>query len=268
MENKQVQRSSFLKSKCHCGARKRGPSRKKCNNVYVEDPVEKPDLDIYSQLELIRNGQIPNYDSPDIVTNSWRPFRLRQEASVKIRNLSPTVPAINALVHYATSDFGIGTEEVPRISKVVNVPANSEIELLFPLDQETLNGDPRVGVHIQIEHPHDPNLGNNYGSQVHDGGFTTESGRNFTIQIPVINNVSFNRQLVLNVMPTDMITSLSFSTDNFGPFEQKIVNLTIEVPNHLHGTASNYLSRAVTLAGRLTGGETIGGITRLIRIDD
>ena len=150
MVNKIDTRSAFLRSKCHCGTKKRGTSRRKCNNIYVEDNVDKPDLAIYSQSELLRNGQILNYDSPDIVTNSWRPFRLRQEASIKIRNLSPTVPAINTLVHYATSDFGIGTRKVPKISKLVNVPANSEIKLLFPLDQETINGDTRVGVHILI----------------------------------------------------------------------------------------------------------------------
>lgn len=267
MENNKTRRS-FLMGKCHCGAKKRGPTKRKCNNIYVDDPVDKPDLAIYSQLELLSNGQIPSYDNPDIVTNSWRPFRLRQEASVKIRNLSPTVPAINALVHYATSDFGIGTLVVPRLSKVVNLAPSSEIELLFPLDQQTLNGDPRVGVHIGIEHPYDPNLDNNYGSQVHDGGFTTESGRNFTIQVPVMNNASFNRQILLSLMPTDLLVSLSFNTENFAPFEQKTVDLNIEIPNHLHGTAANYLSKSVTVVGRLPNGEVINGITRLVRIDD
>lgn len=268
MENNKAMQSSFLRGKCQCGAKKRGPARRKCNNIYVDDPVDKPDLAIYSQLELLGNGQIPSFDSPDIVTNSWRPFRLRQEASVKIRNLSPTVPAINALVHYGTSDFGIGTRVVPRLSKVVNVAANSEIELLFPLDQQTLNGDPRVGVHIDIEHSHDPNLGNNQGSQIHDGGFTTESGRNFTIQVPVMNDAGFNRQIHLSLMPTDLLASLSFNTENFAPFEQKTVQLTIEIPNHLHGTAANYLSKSVTVVGRLANGEVINGITRLVRIDD
>ena len=234
----------------------------------MEDKVDKPDLAIYSQVEAIQNGQVPNYDSPDIITNNWRPFRLQNEAKVKIRNLSPDVPAINALVHYSTSDFGIGTPEVPRLTKVVNVPAGSEIELLFPLDQETLNGDPRVGVHILIEHPHDPNLGNNFGSQVHDGGFTTESGRNFTVAIPVMNNSGMSRQINLSIMPTDLNAALSFGSMVFAPFEQKLVSLSIQVPNHLHGTGSNYLSRAVTVVGRLAGNQILGGVTRLVRIDD
>jgi hypothetical protein len=71
---------------------------------------------------------------------------------------------------------------------MVSIGVNSEIELTFPLDQKTLKGDPRVGVHIKIEHPHDPVLINNVGSQVHDGGYTTESGRKFSLRFPLLNN--------------------------------------------------------------------------------
>jgi hypothetical protein len=269
MEQKvSLERTKVRWGDCKCGAVKRAPKKGGCRNIHTQDPVEKPDLAIYSQLEEISKGNVPAWDSPDIVTNNWRPFRLMQEARVKIRNLSPTVPAINALVHYAISSFGIGIQVVPQLSQAVNVPAGSEIELFFPLYQETLNGDPRVGVHIAIEHPHDPILINNKGSQVHDGGFTTESGRNFKMQVPVYNNSSQSRDIHLSLMPTEMVATIAWSSHVFAPHEQKLVELSIKVPNHLHGTADNFLSRSVTLVGRLSNNELIGGITRLIRIDD
>ena len=69
-------------------------------------------------------------------------------------------------------------------------------------------------------------------------------------------------------MPTEMVATIAWSSHVFAPHEQKLVELSIKVPNHLHSTADNFLSRSVTLVGRLSNNELIGGITRLIRIDD
>ncbi len=260
-------RTGFWKG-CRCGGNRKTRTSTGCNSIVTSDPVQKPDLAIYSQEEELSNGNIPNYDSPDIITNSWRPFRLRNEANVKVRNLSPSVPAINTLVHYATSPFGIGTQQERKLTKVVNLAPNQEIELNFPLDASTLEGDPRVGVHIMIEHPHDPNQVNNYGSQVHDGGYTTESGRTFSIQIPVFNDSNFTRQINLTLMPTDVIASLNTTSHVFAPYEQLIVTLNIEIPGFLNGAADSIINRAVTAVGRLNDGTLIGGVTRLIRIDN
>lgn len=261
-----ISRASF--DSCRCGGERKSSKKRRCKNIVTNDPIEKPDLAIYSQQEELNNGNVPNWDSPDIITNQWRPFRLMEEAKVKIRNLSPTVPAINTLVHYSTAPFGIGTRKELKLTKLVNIAPASEIELLFPLDQSTLGGDPRVGVHIQIEHPHDPNLINNFGAQVHDGGFTTESGRSFTVSVPVYNDSNFSREIKFSIMPTDIIASVSTLSHVFAAHEQIIVNLNIQVPNFLHGTPADYLSRAVTIVGRLSDGTLIGGATRLIRIDD
>jgi hypothetical protein len=260
-------RKSFWKG-CRCGGNRKTRTPSGCNSIVTSDPVEKPDLAIYSQQEELSNGNIPNWDSPDIITNSWRPFRLRNEANVKVRNLSPNVPAINALVHYATSPFGIGTRQERKLTKVVNLAPNQEIELQFPLDAATLEGDPRVGVHILIEHPHDPNQANNYGAQVHDGGYTTESGRNFNVQIPVYNDSNFSRQINLSLMPTDIIASVNTASHVFAPYEQLVVTLNIQIPGFLNGAPDAIINRAVTVVGRLTDGTLIGGVTRLIRIDN
>ena len=259
-------RSTFL-GRCRCGGKPKPPSSANC--VTVDPPIEKPDLAIYSQTEQLATGNVPTWDSPDIVTNDWGPFRLIDEPRVTIRNLSPTVPAINVLVHYFVSPFGIGTTRELNLTQMVNVPPASERELRFEWDQLTLAGDPRVGVHVLIEHPHDPTTINNEGSQVHDGGYTSESGRDFTVTIPVVNDSAFTREMQLSLMPTgDIVASVSPSSQVLAPFQQIAAILSIQVPAFLSGTPGSFLNRAVTVVCRLPGGDLIGGATRLIRIDD
>lgn len=269
--NAQVAVSKSFIEGCRCNGTKSSGRKGRCKSVVTSDPVEKPDLAIYSQIEELQLGHAPTWDSPDIITNSWRPFRLLPEATVKVRNLSSMVPAINAQVHYYISPFGIGTVKELKLTKVLNLAPNSEVTMKFPLDELTLEGDPRVGVHIQIDHPHDNDLINNIGAQVHDGGYTSESGRSFSIQVPVYNNSNFSRQIQLVLMPTDIIASILPSGpafEAFAPHEQKIATVNIEIPAFLNGTPDSVLQNAVTMMGRLSTGELIGGITRLIRIDN
>ena len=255
-------------SDCRCGATPVRQARAGCRAIWTNTPVKRPDLAIYSQAEALQNGEAPSWDNPDIITNAWGPFRLHDQASVKVHNLSPSVPAINALVHYSVSPFGIGMPRTPKLTKVVNLPPASEIELSFPLDRATLDGDPRVGVYIDIEHPHDANRVNNRGAQVHDGAYTSESGRDFTVQIPVLNDAGFSREIRLSVMPTDVLATVSPAAHTFGPHEQVVAALRVQVPSFLAGTPQANVHRAVTVVGRLATGELVGGVTRLIRIDD
>ena len=259
----------LLAGLCNCGRRPgRRPPRGGC--VTIDDtPIEKPDLAIYSQDEQMAAGVATSWDSPDIVTNHWGPFRLMEEARVKVRNLSPTTFAANALVHYFTSPFGIGTRRELRLTRMVSLAPLQEVELLFPLHQEVLKGDPRTGVHILIEHPGDDNTLNNRGSQVHDGGYTTESGRTFNVQIPVLNDSGVSREITLNVLPTDLLASVTPANHVFAPFEQLVATLHVQVPSFLTGSPGAVVERAVTVIGRLAGGgEVIGGVTRLLRIDN
>lgn len=252
---------------CHCG-RSPATSPGKCRCTDVRDtPVEHPDLAIYSQQEQVAIGALPAWDSPDIVTNDWGPFRLRAEASVTIRNLSSTTSAVNALVHYYTSPFGIGTRRQLRLTRVISLGPSQQVDLLFPLHQEVLTGDPRTGVHIVIEHPTDTNQINNAGSQVHDGGYTSESGRSFAIQVPVLNDSGVGRRIDLAVLPTDVTATVTPATHNFSPFEQINATLQIAVPAFLVGSPSSEIARAVTVIGRLASGDVVGGATRLLRIN-
>lgn len=255
-------------SVCRCVARQRSTGRRGCCIKADHIPIELPDLAIYSQLEKLSLGQIPSWDNPDIVTNDWGPFRLRKEAEVKVRNLSATVPAANVLVHYFMSPFGIGTKQVLKASKLVSIGPSQEITLNFPLDQATLAGDQRAGVHIAIEHPNDSKLINNHGSQVHNGAYTTERGRNFNVDIPVLNDSPLARTITFSILPTDMLANLSLFSFNFLPYQQIILSLHIEVPSSIVGSSSNEKYSEVTVIGRLPDNSLVGGVTHLLRINN
>jgi len=260
--------SRSRESSSFCLPTKKKPTPGCCINIGANQPVEYPDPAIYSQAEQLNLGNIPNWDNPDIVTNNWSPFRLMSESQVTVHNLSPSASAINTLVHFYTSPFGIGTVKTLLASKVVSLPPGSQTLLTYPLPQDTLAGDQRIGVHVKIEHPTDNNYMNNEGSQVHDGSYTTESGRNFTLSIPVVNNSNFTRQILLSIMPTDLIATITNANHNFAPYEQIIAQLHIEVPAFLVGTPAAIIERAVTVVGRLAGGELVGGATKLLRINN
>jgi hypothetical protein len=252
---------------CACGRPQQRPSPACC--VPIRDtPVRKPDLAIYSQDERLAAGAQPSWDNPDIVTNDWRPFRLRSEAQVTIRNLG-AVSAVNAQVHFFTAPFGIGTRRQLRLTRLVSLGAGTSATLLFPLHQEVMSGDPRTGVHVRIDHPNDPALLNNEGAQVHDGGYTTESGRNFNLSIPVLNDSGEPRQIDLVILPTDLTCSVTPASRLFAPFEQFNATLSVAVPPFITGTPANPAEKSVTVLGRIAAtGEVIGGITRLLRVDN
>ncbi len=258
----------IYRSLCNCGRPGVKPDAGSCCVTTTDTPIERPDLAIYSQIEQLANGAMPSWDSPDIVTNHWAPFRLMEEAQVTVRNLSPTTAAANAIVHYYTSPFGIGPRRQLRLSQMVSLAPGQQATLLFPLHQEVLSGDPRTAVHIEIEHPYDPNKINNSGSQVHDGGFTSESGRSFDVRVPVFNDSGESRQIDLSVLPTELSASLTPTSHVFAPFEQILATLHIDVPAFLTGTPASPVQKGVTIVGRLAAtGALIGGATRLVRID-
>ena len=251
-----------------CRPRQRKPHRRCCARVDPEHPIERPDLAIYSQDEQLSLGSVPSWDNPDMITNSWGPFRLNPESSVVVRNLSPTVSAANSVVHFYTSPFGIGTPRQLLATRLLSIPPGSQATLNFPLDSVTLGGDQRIGIHVRLEHPHDDKTLNNAGSQVHDGAYTTESGRSFSVNIPVLNHSNFTREIQLTFFPEDLTANLKWTSHLFAPHEQKIVTLNVEVPGALVGAPGNEIHRAVTVVARLTTGELIGGATRLLRINN
>src|SRR5262245_26404264 len=73
--------------------------------VTLADPPKRPDPAIYSQDQAMALGQIPTWNSPDIITNNNIPWALHPEADVVVRNLSPTVTAVNTQVQILLSGF-------------------------------------------------------------------------------------------------------------------------------------------------------------------
>lgn len=258
---------------CSCGGSFRA-SRCSNHKLPLSSPVKTPDLAIYSQKEELLAGNSPTWDSPDINTNHWGPFRLKEEATVTVRNLSLDTPAVNTIIHYSTAPFGIGFKPIPRLSKFLSIPPNSEVFIKFPLEQEVLAGDQRIGVFIDIEHPHDKNTMNNTGAQVHDGGFTSESGRSFSVQVPIFNDSSNLRTIELNLESDDLIATVTPDTVFEIPSNTQVdVSLNISIPDNLEGTEDSPLPRrSVTLIGwiLLDNGEKelLGGVTRLVTIDN
>lgn len=230
-----------------------------------DDAIQRPDLAIYSQDQVLFEGGSPSWDSPDILTNSWGPFRLNDEAQVKIRNVS-SVAASNVLVHYYTSPFGIGMHQTLLQTRRVDLAGGAELTLDFPLDHATKSGDPRVGVHIVIEHPHDSEEVNNRGAQVHDGSFTSEVGRTHTISVPVLNASNLPRLMTFHVLPSELAAAWVPSSHSFGPWEQVALDMTIKVPPSIAASASSPPQRGITLVAR-SNGELVGGITKLVRVD-
>jgi hypothetical protein len=238
-----------------------------CMYLGKNDPVQYPDPGLYSQAEQIALGNVPDWDNPDITTNEWAPFRLLPESQITIHNYSSTVSAVNTLVNFSIAPFGIGMPRTLIASKQLSIAPASEVDLLFPLPQAVLEGDQRIGVYIQVDHPTDSNYHNNDGAQVHDGSYTTESGRSFTLPIPVYNDSNFTRQIQLSVMPTDVIASVTPASHLFAPHEQIIATLAVDVPGFLVGSTTNVIARAVTVVGRAATGELVGGATKLLRIN-
>jgi hypothetical protein len=253
---------------CRCGGRRRAGPRHGCPSITPDVPVKTPDLATYSQLEELRNGRLPTWNSPDINTNTLRPVALLREARLKLRNLSMEVPALDALVSYSISKYGIGMRRELKLTKRVSLGPSAEIELSFPFDQSTLTGDPRVGVHFEIEHPFDRSRINNIGEQIVDVRYTSEMGRAFSLEIPVFNDSTAARELRLSTLPNDIQAAITPASSVFAPFEQRPATLRLEVPGFLAGTPDATSFREVTVVARLDTQELVGGLTIVLGIDN
>jgi hypothetical protein len=106
-----------------------------CMFLGKNDPVLYPDPGLYSQAEQIALGNVPDWDNPDIVTNDWSPFHLMPESKITIHNYSSTVSAVNTLVHFSISPFGIGMPRTLIASKQLSLAPASQIDLFYPLPQ-------------------------------------------------------------------------------------------------------------------------------------
>lgn len=249
-----------------CWPIRKPPRSKGC--VRLENPPERPDPAIYSQQEELSAGREPNWNSPDITTNHWEPWRLFDEPEVRVRNLSGSVSAINTLVLFSVAPFGIGTAVVSTTGTTVNLGPGQEQLLKFPMPQSLREGDPRVATRVQIEHSTDKTLINNHGAQTIDGVMTSDVGRNLSFQFPVRNSSSISRTMNLQVLSNDVGAAVAPGAHSFGPFEQITATLTMTIPAALHPGPDEDLRREITVMALGNGGALIGGVTYIVRIDD
>lgn len=243
------------------------PERAACC-IHPDVPIDRPDPAIYSQKRALAAGQSPTWDSPDILTNRWAPFDLLSEAKVTVHNRSTTASAANVQVALGFSPFGIGMPVAPLSSVVVSLPPAGSAQLNFPLSQALLDGDPLVAVFARIVHSADADQGNNEGAQAIIGGQTSVTGRDFTFDIPVRNPANFAQTLSFITFANTLGFTVSPTSHAFAPFEQIVVKGKIKVAPGIHHSTGPWIEQSATMAALNPGGDLIGGVTYVVKIDD
>jgi hypothetical protein len=231
--------------------------------VAVSTPPARPDPATYSQAQVIQQGQVPSWDSPDITTNNDIPWTLRPETVVVVRNLSATVAAVNTQIQVSLTGFGIGLPKTPLSTQLVTLPASGQLTLNYPLPQSVMNGPQSIGVFVDLYHPNDAVEINDHGSQVVTAFDTKSSGRHQEIAIPVANPSGAAQTITLAVLPNSVSAVVAPASHNFAPFEQIGAKLIVTVPAGLHNT-----SESVTVVAHDGSGALIGGATLLIWVND
>jgi hypothetical protein len=249
-----------------CNVRRRERPQGCC--ITPSTPPKRPDMAIYSQEEIFTLGTSPSWDSPDILTNEWSPWRLLPETSVKVRNLSADASAVNALVHLYHSPFGIGTERTLIATRMITLPPSQEVSLLYPLSPTVLAGDQRIAVHVRIEHPSDTRLINNHGAQIVFGATTLEVGRAPEFRFIVRNPLATQQEISLGMLANDLSAVVSPTVRMFAPFEQVQAAIRLSVPSTMHGTPAAEVRREATVVARGAGGAAIDGLTYVIAVQD
>ena len=241
--------------------------RASCCLEVPENKLKRPDLAIYSQEEQVAAGAEPTWNSPDIVTINFPYERLNDETLITVRNLSPDTAALGAQVRVSISPFGIGFEPRRVGSLPVSLAPSARADFSFPWSRAVVAGDPRTGVHIEIEHPPDRNPNNNSGSQVLAVSLTSVSGRVFELGIPILNRSNFTRRFTFRVLADDIVAVVAPASRSFAPHEESIVSLRMEVPASIRGAPDRTTRRPVTVVATADDGSLVGGVTQLIVVD-
>jgi hypothetical protein len=262
-------RSASVLRERACRPHRQGIVGTSCCLVPDAPPPDRPDLAIYSQAEQFALGIPPSWDSPDILTNFWNPFRLMPESQVTIRNLSQTATAANAQVLFSIATFGIGQPRSLLGSQIVTLAPGQQRDLTFPFPQAVLKApEQRIAVHVQILHPSDAKLINNAGSQLLADAYTSKVGRDFSVQFPVVNPTAGAQQISLTLLPNQLGAQVTPAAQIYGPLQQVMATLTLHVPANVHGTPQAPVRSDATIVGRDGSGALLDGLTYAVWIDD
>ena len=252
-----------------CAPKRRQTTGTDCCFTPSGPPPDRPDLATYSQQEQFALGNAPTWDSPDILSNFWNPFRLMPEITVTVRNLSPSATAVNGQVMLSTATFGIGNPRTPLGSQLVTLAPGQQTNLVFPLPQAVLNAaEQRIALNVRLVHPYDAKAINNLGSQLLADAYTSKVGRNITVQFPLVNPQSAAQHVTLQALPNLLSATVTPVNPLLGPAQQVMATLHMLVPAALHGTAAAPVRADVTIVGRDGVGALIDGLTYVIWVDD
>lgn len=237
--------------------------------VRVNIPIERPDPATYSQAERFAAGVQPTWNSPDITTNVVGAAKLLPEARVTVRNNSSSATAVNVAVHCAISRFGVGFPRNAIGTTVTTLAPSQQRTLLVPLPQAVLQGEQRVGFHVQLEHPGDSVLINNQGAQIIDAFATSAQGRTINTNFLVRNPLNTAQAVALQLLATGagVLVSHNMPGGVFGPFEERMCEVTINIENWLVGGGGTVHEREVTFVARGAGGNIIDGITFYVAVN-
>lgn len=248
-----------------CKPRRR-PDRSACC-LRPNVPIDRPDPAIYSQRQVLASGGTPTWDSPDILTNFWSPWKLMTESHVTVRNLSSTASAANILVNVGFSPFGIGMPVTALSSQYVSLAPSAGAELLYPLTQAMLAGDQLVSVFVDIIHSADADLNNNHGEQSIVHGLTSDVGRSIEFSFPVRNAAAYPQAMSFVTYANTLSFTVTPTSYAFAPLEQIMVHGKIKVAPGLHASP-DWIYQSATMAALGSAGALLGGITYVVHIDD
>jgi hypothetical protein len=253
----------------YCEPRRQDSTASRCCFTPYGPPPDPPDLAIYSQSEQFALGIPPTWDSPDILTNFWNPFRLMPESTVTVRNLSPTVSAVNGQVLFSVATFGIGQPFSLLGTQIVTLAPGQQTNLTFPFPQSVLNAaEQRIAVHVRLVHPFDGKAINNEGSQLLADAYTSQSGRSFSVSFPIVNPRATAQQISLQVLPNQLSAVVTPGSQVFAPLQQFGASLQLQVPSGVHGTSASPVRLDATIVGRDGSGEILGGLTYVVWVDN
>lgn len=240
----------------------------RCHCISTDKPPKRPDPAIYSQLQRIAQGLNASWESPDIKTNWWAPWRFMDNVEVIVHNESSEASAVNVLVQVSWAPFGIGTPLNPLGAHMINLGVGPSHQVLnFPVSQAIKDLGNNVSIRVDLSHPHDKDPDNNVGFQAIHGVLTSESGKNPSVNFAVVNQSLTNETINLVVQPNDIGATVSPASHNFLPNEQISATLTAAIPASIVPPTGGFVLKEATVIAVTSSGKTLGGITLLVRVD-
>lgn len=244
------------------------PKRDRCC-LEIKNPPQRPDPSIYSQEEEISRGGQPTWDNPDIDVQVVTPANDNpyKKVAVKVRNLSNKATALGTRVCLSESPyFAIGGIFLSQGEQIIDILPGQECEVEYNIPHSRLT----MGtIKVELIHPDDTNLINNYGSNSTLQLLTSNEGRDNRFHIPIENLTSDTSTISLSVVSGDLDVTIEPETLTLFPWDDiHTAEIFIKVPDTLHGSASAPLRRDITVMAWYDDGSLMGGITCIIIIDD